>query len=385
MAGRNYDTIVAGVGGMGSAAAYELARRGHKVLGLEQFPLVHDRGSSHGQTRIIRKAYFEHPNYVPLAQRSFERWYNLEQATGRHLLTECGCLNIGKDGSELIAGVRRAAQEHRLPVEHLNGTDLRKRFGQLRFDDSYVAVLEKEAGFLYVEDCVRAHIEQARHIGADIHEQEPIVSWKADESHVEVQTQRGSYRAERLIVTAGAWAQSMLAELGLPLTVRRKVLLWFGTHGDQAFRRDVFPIYLTNALGGFYYGFPVIDGLGHKAARHDLGETLTDPAQVERGLRADDEQDVRRFLTEHLPDANGPLRSHKVCLYTLTPDEHFIIDVHPQHPRVVLAAGFSGHGFKFAPVVGEILADLAETGRTGWAIDMFQLRRFGDSRRAARN
>src|ERR1700677_2722522 len=268
---QSYDVIVAGVGGMGSAAAYEMARRGHKVLGLEQFSLVHDRGSSHGQTRIIRKAYFEHPNYVPIAQRSFERWYDLEQACGRHLLTECGCLNIGAESSELIAGVRRAAAEHRLPVEHLDSAELAQRFGTLRFGEPYVAVLEKEAGFLYVEDCVRAHIEEARRLGAEIHEQEPLVSWKADEGAVEVHTQRGCYRAERLVVTAGAWAQSLLAELGLPLIVKRKVLLWFGTSDDHAFRRDVFPIYLTHALGGYYYGFPVIDGQGHKTARHDLG------------------------------------------------------------------------------------------------------------------
>lgn len=371
-----YDAIVIGVGGMGSAAVFELARRGRNVLGLEQFDLVHDRGSSHGQTRVIRTAYFEHPNYVPLAQRAYQRWYDLEQLSGRHLLTECGCLNIGTPDSELIAGVRRAASEHRLPVEHLSAADLARRHPLLRFDESFAAVLEQQAGFLRVEECVRTHIEQARRLGAEIHEREPVVSWKANANDVEVRTAQQTYRAERLIVTAGAWSHAMLAELDVPLVVKRKVQLWFGTSGDQDFRRDVFPIYLANALGGFFYGFPVIDSLGHKAARHDEGETVADPALVDRGLRSEDEMDMRRFLSVHVPGANGPLRSQKVCLYTLTPDQHFVIDVHPHHPRVSLAAGFSGHGFKFAPVIGEILADLAEKGQTTWPIEMFRMGRF---------
>jgi len=375
MAARIFNVIVLGVGGMGSAAVFELARRGLKVLGLEQFSLVHDRGSSHGNTRVIRKAYYEHPNYVPLAKRSFERWYDLEQLCGRHLLTECGCLNIGLPDSELITGVRRAAEEHGLPVEHLPAREFTRRFEPLCFEDDFVAVLEQQAGLLYVEDCVRAHIEQARRLGAELREQEPVKSWKVDGAEVELQTAKGSYRAGRLVITAGAWAHAVLADLGLPLTVRRKVQFWFGTSCDQALRRDVFPIYLASALGGYYYGFPVIDGQGHKMARHDLGDQVADPSQVDRALHADEEQDVRRFLAKHLPSANGPLRSHKVCLYTLTPDQHFIIDVHTHHPQVVLAAGFSGHGFKFAPVVGEILADLVQNGRTELPIDMFRLNR----------
>ena len=253
--------------------------------------------------------------------------------------------------------------------------EITRRYKPLCFNDDFVAVLEKQAGFLYVEDCVRA-ISSRPGGSAPVREQEPVMSWKIDGGEAEVRTAKGSYRAPRLVITAGASAHAVLADLGLPLTVRRKVQFWFGTTDERALRRDVFPIYLASALGGFYYGFPVIDGQGHKMARHDLGDAVADPSQVDRTQHTQEEQDVRRFLGEHLPLANGPLRSHKVCLYTLTPDQHFIIDVHSHHPQVVLAAGFSGHGFKFAPVVGEILADLALTGRTDWPIDMFRLNRF---------
>ena len=256
MANQVFDVIVLGVGGMGSAATFELARRGLKVLGLEQFSFVHDLGSSHGNSRIIRKAYYEHPNYVPLAKRSFDRWYDLEQLCGRPLLIQCGCLSVGLPDSELITGVTRSAREHSLPVEYLPAREVTRRFPPLRFDDEFVAVLEQHAGYLYVEDCVRAHIEQARRFGAELRDQEPVKSWTIDGSEVEVRTARGTYRASRLVITAGSWANAVLADLGLPLTIRRKVLLWFGTKNDQVLCRDVFPIYLDSRLGGYFTASP---------------------------------------------------------------------------------------------------------------------------------
>src|SRR5262249_41545966 len=188
-----YDVIVLGVGAMGSAAAFELTRRGRKVLGLEQFSFVHDKGSSHGQTRIIRKAYFEHPDYVPLACRAYERWYDLEQRQGVHLFTECGCVNLGKPEGELVAGVRKAAELHHLPIEVLSPKDLRQRYPQFRFSDDYLGVLERDAGFLYVEDCVKAHIDAARALAADLHDNEPVLSWEATPRGVTVKTQRQQY------------------------------------------------------------------------------------------------------------------------------------------------------------------------------------------------
>ena len=371
-----FDVIVLGVGGMGAAAAFELARRGRRVLGLEQFPLVHDRGSSHGHTRVIRKAYYEHPSYVPLVQRAYQRWYDLEQRCGRHLLTECGCLSIGPPDGELVRGVQQSAALHRLPVERLGPAELRRRFPPFRFSDSYEAVYEREAGFLYVEDCVRAHVEEARRLGAEIHAEEPVLGWEASGRGVAVRTVAATYAADRLIITAGPWAGQLLARHGAWLTVMRQVLLWFGTEDDSLFRRDRFPIYLAETPAGHFYGFPVIDPFGAKAARHYGAPELHAPDQVDRAVTAADEGPVRAFLAEHLPAVNGPRRRGQVCTSTLTPDRHFLIDLHPEHANVALAAGFSGHGFKFASVVGEILADLAEHGRTDLPIEMFRLRRF---------
>jgi sarcosine oxidase len=375
MAAARYDVIVLGVGGMGSAALFELARRGRRVLGLEQFAPGHDRGSSHGLTRVIRKAYYEHPDYVPLLRRAYERWYDLEQRCGRRLFVECGCLSIGPPDGEVVPGVCRAAEQHGLPVERLTAHELRRRFPAFRFGDDISAVLERDAGFLYVEECVRAHADEARRLGADLRADEAAVSWEATAGGVLVRTAKETYTAERLVITAGAWAGRVLASLGLPLTVLRKVLLWFDTADPAALRRDVFPIYMAETPQGFYYGFPVIDALGHKVARHD-GGTVADPATLDRTASDADADDCRAFLQAHLPAAAGSLSDGRVCMYTVTPDHHFVIDRHPEWPQVVIAAGFSGHGFKFASVVGEVLADLAETGRTSLPVGMFRIDRF---------
>jgi sarcosine oxidase len=375
MTSPRYDVIVLGVGTMGSAALFELARRGRRVLGLEQFVPGHDRGSSTGQTRVIRKAYYEHPDYVPLLRRAFERWYDLEQRCGRRLFVECGCLSIGPADGELVPGVRRAADEHGLPVDVLTATELRRRCPAFRFGDDMIAVLERNAGFLYVEECVSAHADEAQRLGADLHTAEPALSWEAKgDGTVVVRTAKGVYAADRLVVTAGAWAGRLLSDLGLPLTVLRKVLLWFSAPDPASLRRDVFPIYMAETPAGFYYGFPVIDDLGHKVGRHD-GGTAADPTTLDRNVTDADAADCAAFLRAHLPAASGPRREGKVCMYTVTPDRHFLMDCHPRLPQVIVAAGFSGHGFKFAPVVGEVLADLAENGRTDLPVGMFRIGR----------
>ncbi len=276
-----------------------------------------------------------------------------------------------------MAGVRRAAAEHHLPVEDLSARELRGRFPAFRFDDRYVGVFERAAGFLNVEECVIGYAEEARKQGADLRADSPALAWNVTSSGVTVRTEKEEFAADRLVITAGAWAGRVLADLGLPLTVRRKVLLWFGTSQPSRFRRDVFPVYITDQPEGTYYGFPVIDGSGLKVARHDGGQVVADPASVDRNVTAADEADCRAFLRDHLPGVDGLLTRSRVCLYTLTPDEHFAIGIHPQHAQVSVAAGFSGHGFKFASVVGEILADLAERGTTDLPIDMFRLTRFG--------
>lgn len=372
----NYDVIVIGLGGMGSAATFELARRGQRVLGLEQHSLVHDQGSSHGQTRITRRAYYEHPDYVPLVQRAFERWYDLEQRVGRHLLTECPCLTIGRADSRLITGVQQSAREHKLAVESLSHAELRQRFPMFQPPEDMVGVIERSAGFLYVEECVRAHLDAARALGATLQEKEPVLSWQANRDHVEVTTVKGRYHAERLILTAGPWAGQLLARWGANLRVMRQVAFWFGTRDDKWHRRDRFPLFIAETPGGHFYGFPVLNSDGLKVAQHYGAPELLDPALIDRTVHPDDEKPVRAFLRQFLPGVDGDRRRGSVCTYTLSPDRHFIIDRHPEHESVAFAAGFSGHGFKFASVVGEILADLAENGQTELPIGMFRIGRF---------
>ena len=375
---RPYDVIVLGVGGMGSAACLELARRGRRVLGLEQYPLVHDRGSSHGHTRIIRTAYYEHPDYVPLLRRAWSGWYDLEQLTGRHLLTECPCLSVGPAGGELVAGVRASAREHGLTTSNPTPDELRRAYPAFLFPGGYEFVEEAAAGFLYVEDCVRAQVEAAVAFGAEVRAEEPVRSWQVAGNGVEVTTDRATYHAARLVVTAGAWATKLLADLGVPLTVMRQVLLWFGVADDPArFRRDRFPIFLADVPEGPFYGLPAIDRFGLKVARHYGAPELAAPAGIDWDATPADAVAARAFLDHYLPGV-GPLTKAQVCMYTLTPDRHFVLDRHPLYPQVAVACGFSGHGFKFCPAVGAVLADLCEAGRTELPIGRFRAGRFGD-------
>jgi sarcosine oxidase len=376
MSQSTFDVIVLGAGGMGSATAFELARRGRSVLAIEQFPFVHDRGSSHGHSRIIRRAYYEHPAYVPLVQRAFDRWYDLEQRSGRHLLTECPCLSIGPPDGEVVSGVLESAKLHHLAVERLDANELKRRYPQFRLDESFAGVLERDAGFLFVEDCVGTQLEQARLLGANLRNEEPVVEWRSDGRSVVVTTSKDTYHAASLVLTAGPWAGRVLADHGKVLRVMRQVMLWFGTDGPTAFRRDRFPIFLADVPEGPFYGLPAIDGRGLKVARHYGAPELNSPEEIDRAVATGDELAVRSFLESHIPSANGALRYAQTCIYTLTPDRHFLIDRHPDFPNVAYAAGFSGHGFKFAPVVGEILADLVDAGFTSWPIELFRCARF---------
>ncbi|MBA4192217.1 MAG: N-methyl-L-tryptophan oxidase [Planctomycetaceae bacterium] len=382
---RNFDVIVLGVGGMGSAACFELARRGKRVLGLEQFPLVHSQGSSHGHTRIIRTAYAEHPGYVPLVRRAFERWYELEQLTGRHLLTECPCLNVGPPNCEHVEGVRASVREHKLAAEELSASEITKRFPAFRFPADYVGILEQDAGFLLVEECVRAHIDSAVSLGAEVHGEEPVQEWKAVGDGVTVTTTKGTYHAAKLVITAGAWATRLLADLGVRLTVMRQTLLWFGVGSRAAeFRRDRFPLFIGETPHSMFYGFPAIDSSGMKIARHYSAPELPNPDGVDWNIVDADVASMRPLLDEYIPGI-GAFTKGQVCMYTVSPDRHFVIDVHPAHPQVSVACGFSGHGFKFASAVGEVLADLAETGTTRHGIGMFSATRFGNAERGVRN
>jgi sarcosine oxidase len=370
-----HDVIVIGLGGMGTAACLALARRGARVLGLEQFPLGHDRGSSHGGTRIIRTAYYEHPAYVPLVRRAFQGWYDLEQSAGQHLLRECPCLNLGSPDSGVVAGVLRAADEHALPVERLSSAEVRKRYPVFRIEEDTIGVLERSAGILAVDACVRAQAEAAVQAGAELRQGERVLSHQKEGKGVVVRTDQGVYHADRLVICAGPWAGSLLSGCGVPLTVMRQVVFWLEVRHLAHFRRDVVPVFIAETAEGAFYGLPAVDTAGVKVARHYGAPELPGPEQVVRTVTEEDEVEVRRFVRAYLPEADGATRRSSVCLYTLTPDRHFVIDTLPEGP--VVAAGFSGHGFKFAPVVGEILADLALDGKTNWSIELFRIGRFG--------
>jgi monomeric sarcosine oxidase len=359
-----YDTIVIGLGGMGSAALYELVQRGQRVLGLEQFDIAHDRGSSHGQTRLIRRAYFEHPDYVPLVERAYQRWHNLEAASGRPLLRRSGLFLAGRGDGGLIPGVDRAASVYRLPIQNVPTSQCLSRFPGLIPDEDMEVRFEADAGYLLVEDCVLTHVEQARRHGATIVTRTPVRVWLADETSVTVRTDECEYSAGSLIVCGGPWSSALLSSLDLPLEVRRKLVFWFPIGDDRYLVERGCPAFAFETREGFFYGFPAIDGRTVKVGEHTGGQAIAGVDQLDRRLLPEDAAPVQRFIRRHLPGLRPDVQRHSVCMYTMTPDEDFIVDRHPHYPNVAYAAGFSGHGFKFAPVIGSILADLVMTGRT---------------------
>ncbi len=375
---QTYDVIVLGAGGVGSAALWTLARRGVRAMGIDRFNPPHDRGSSHGQTRVIRQAYFEHPNYVPLLKESYRLWNELEQQSGQTLFQQVGLLEMGPADGVVVPGVMRAAEQHQLPVEPLGAQEIQQRWPGLRVPPELVGVFEPTAGYLLVEDCVAAHLAAAEAAGADVLRDTEVVDWRADVGGVCVRTAKGEYSAGKLIVTAGAWASRLLSGLQLALEVRRKSLFWLAVDSAQYDAAGGFPVFLCELPEGVFYGFPRMDGRTMKIAEHSGGATVDDPARVERTIDPDEFQRVQRFVAGFLPEVAARVVDHLVCLYTMSPDEHFVVDLHPAYQNVVYAAGLSGHGFKFAPVLGQALADLALDGATKLPIGFLSLSRLAN-------
>lgn len=366
-----YDVIVLGVGGMGSAACHSLARRGMKVLGLEQYALGHGLGSSHGDTRLIRMAYFEEERYVPLVKRAYDLWDELSAATGKTLLHRSGLLIMGPEsGGATLPKLLAAAGKHDVRVEILSARELGERYPQFRPGDGYRGVFEPGAGYLEVENCVLAMAGRARELGAEIRENERVLDWSATASEVTVRTGAATYRAAKLVVTAGPWAGACLRDVGLPLTVLRVPQMWF----DAPAALEGAPAFAFDRPEGFLYGFPRRNGRIKMADYHPPTEEVADPASVDRSLRPADSAKVARCITECLPGVVPTPARASVCLYTMTPDENFVIDLHPRHENVAFAAGFSGHGFKFATVMGECLADLVATSSTALPIGFLRRR-----------
>ncbi|GAB5505219.1 MAG: N-methyl-L-tryptophan oxidase [Rhizobiaceae bacterium] len=369
-----YDVVVVGLGAMGSAALCHLARRGVRVLGLEQFALGHQRGSSHGETRAIRKGYFEHPSYVPLVLAAYEGWHALERETGQAVLRKTGVLEIGKLGSAIVAGSARASREHGLKHELLDTGTIRKRFPQFTLPEGYEAVWQPDGGYLRPELANRLHIELARRAGADIRENAKVLSIEPATAGVRIATEHGSIVAGSVVLAAGAWIGELVPALRNRLTLTRQVACWFEPRKLESVADGQLPVFIIDGEEDIAYGFPNV-GSGFKCASHnDSGSWATaDDAAQDAGPA--DEARMRAFLEAYLPDAAGPLRAMSTCIYTRTPDEDFVLDLHPDDPRIVVASPCSGHGFKFASVIGEILADLATEQATRHDISRFGIGR----------
>lgn len=373
----NYDVVVIGLGGMGSAALAHLASRGLQVIGLEQFHPAHALGSSHGGSRIIRKAYYEDPAYVPLLLRAYELWRQLEADTGANLLLQCGGLMAGYEGCEILQGSLRSARKHNLAHEVLSAADIKRRFPVLYPTLEEMALYEPDAGVLFPEACVLAHLQMAVAAGAEVRFGTPVQSWEADSNGVSVTVGDVAIRAERLVICAGPWLAQLMADLELPLMVERNVMHWFEPSGEKSrFGPKSLPIYVLERRDEpIFYGTPWLPEQGLKAAYH-YSEQFTTPQAIDRTVQTSEIDRMRQALTGWIPEAAASWRDSRVCMYTNTPDKHFVIGAHPRFPQVVFAGGFSGHGFKFCSVVGEILADLAAVGSTRHAIELFAPRRF---------
>jgi sarcosine oxidase len=375
---QRFDVIVAGVGAMGSATVAQLARRGVHVLGLERSSVPNDLGSSGGVNRIIRLAYAEDPRYVPLLRRAYTAWRELEERSGERILVITGGVDAGTPESETVTGSLESCRVHDLPHEILDARELNRRYPGFVLPGGMVGVAQPDAGFVFSERAIAIYAGLAIDDGAEIHGNERVVGWEPGGNGVIVRTTHGEYRAGRLVLSAGAWMGSLMPPLASLFVPERQVLLWTQPHHPDRFRVGTFPVFILEAPEGRFYGFPMAGIPGFKIGRyHHLGEVV-DPDMLDRtAIDAEDEEALRAGIRAYLPDADGPTLSFKTCLFTNTPDEHFVIDRYPDVPQVIVASPCSGHGFKFASVIGEILADLAQDREPAFDLSMFRLDRFG--------
>jgi sarcosine oxidase len=371
----SYDVVVCGLGVTGSAALYHLARRGARVLGLDRFTAGHDRGSSHGETRIIRLAYFEHPSYVPLVRRAYELWRALETEASQRLLHVTGIAEIGPPDGALVNGTLDAARQHDIPHELVAAPELMRRYPAFRLPPHYVGVVQPDGGFLAAETSVRTLLALAQQHGADIRFGAPVRAIEPLGEKARVITDNAAIEAGGVIVAAGPWISSLLPGITLPLRVTRQVMAWFAPKAPADFSRERFPVFLIESAHGIHYGFPSF-GTGFKVAKHHHRDEAVDPDKYDRIVSAEDEALIRAAIADHLPGADGPLIDARTCLYTVAPDGDFIVDRLPGAASVIVASPCSGHGFKFAPAIGEILADLASALPPKHDISRFRIGRF---------
>ena len=370
-----YDVIVIGVGAMGSATSYYLARRGKRVLGLERFGIPHSMGSSHGHTRIIRMAYYEDPSYVPLIIRAYELWRELQKSVGEKLLYTTGSIDAGPESSWVFKGSWDSCKLHDLRHEVLTGAEVRRRYPGYHLPPGTAALVQPDGGFLIPERCIVSYATAAQALGAEFHAHERVLEWEPLHGGARVRTERGTYEADKLVVTAGAWDGQILDILDGLAIAERQVVAWLQPARPEHFRTDNFPVFNLLVDEGRFYGFPVFGVPGFKFGKYHHLEEKVDPETVDREVYDRDEDMLRGFAERYFPDGAGPTMNLQTCMFTNTPDNHFVMDLHPDYPQVSFASPCSGHGFKFASVIGEIMADLAEKGMTRHPIGLFQLER----------
>ena len=372
-----YDAAVVGLGSMGSMAAWMLAQRGRRVIGFDRFRPPHAMGSHAGLSRVIREAYFEQPYYVPIVQRAYQLWSELEQISGSTIHQRTGGLMIGEPSGALVAGAHRSAREHGIPCELLSAEQIRIRFPQFQVPEHHAGLFEHRAGTLVPERGVASALQAAQRAGAELRFDEPVLDWTPAGAAVTLRTPNGAFEADHVILAGGSWMATGLARIATPLAVARQVLFWFEPKaGRPAFAPSRFPIFIWQWTEGHsIYGFPD-QGEGFKVAIHHEGPTV-DPDRVDRTVHPGEERELVGILERLLPGGVGPVLRSSVCLYTNTQDEDFILDYHPDDRRVIVASPCSGHGFKFAPAVGEILADLVTTGTSRFDLTPFRADRPG--------
>ncbi|KXH81732.1 N-methyl-L-tryptophan oxidase [Sporosarcina sp. HYO08] len=373
----HYDVIVIGAGSMGMAAGYFLSKSGKRTLLVDSFNPPHNKGSHHGDTRIIRHAYGEGEEYVPLTLKAQELWNDLEKVTGRQLFLETGVLNVGYEKTDFIQNIISSSKAYSLPLEVLDSSEVNKRWPGITLPDNYIGCFEPTSGVLKCEECIEAYRELAERHGATIVTNSKVKELSVHDKRVTVKTEDQIFNANALVISAGAWSESLLSilDLNLPLNPVRKTFAWFHANEDLYNHKD-FPAFSFETSQGQYYGFPSINGSGLKVGRHDGGETINPDEDIPGfGELEGDATDVRRFLHHYMPSTQQ-LKYGKTCMYTLTPDEDFIIDLHPNYSNVAIASGFSGHGFKFSSVIGQILSELIISGKTEQNITPFSINRF---------
>ena len=370
-----FDIVVVGCGGIGSSILCHAALQGKRVLGIDQFHPPHARGSSHGQTRIIRQAYFEHPDYVPLLLDAYEDWYRLESAIQQQLMITTGLLQAGPSDGIVVPGVLNSAKQHGLDVEYLSRIDLQKRFPMFEAPQDHEGAFEAKAGYLKVESCVQAHLDLARIHGAETWFDTQVLGHESRDAGIVFKTSRGAVRADRAVIAPGSWAQQWF-DPNSPVLYRvlRKHLYWFQPSSSRWDISEGCPLFLFENDKGCFYGFPRLDEKGLKIAEHSGGELVLDPSQVDTSLDSSDLKRTQDFTKDTFGEA-FPLLDHQVCMYTMTNDQNFIIDQHPSDSRMLIASGFSGHGFKFASVLGRLLVEWLSSGIRDRRLEFLRLNR----------